>query len=77
MDQLDQTPKESTDFSPFCFPSFSVSFPGLFTATGVADGERDHNVGELTHGPDGCGWGIHRVWPAGEHLETREPLPEP
>lgn len=55
-DQSDQTPKESTDFSPFCFPPFfsSVSFPGLLTATGGADGERDH-------GPGGCGRGIHRV----------------
>lgn len=57
MDQSGRTPKESTDFSPLCFPSSSssVSFPGLFTAAGGADGERDHNVGELAHGPDGCG----------------------
>lgn len=61
---------------PFFFlPSFS--FPGVSTLPGGAGGERDQNVGALSSGPERCGRGLHRGWPAGEHLETGKPLSEP
>lgn len=55
----------------------SLSLPGFFTAPGGADGERDPDVGALSAAAADAGRGVRSGRPAGEHLETGEPLPQP
>lgn len=67
--------KYLTLFLSLCLPS--LSFPGFLTAPGGADGERDPDVWALSAAAAEPWRGVHSGWPAGEHLETGEPLPEP
>lgn len=62
-----------------CLPCslLSLPIPGVLTARGGADGERDPDVGAFPTAPADPGRGVHSGRPAGEHLETGEPLPEP
>lgn len=75
-DQWDKT--QNKPLTSYSFPPLpSLSLPGLVTAPGVADGERDQGVREFANGPADSGRGVDGAWHAGEHLETGEPLPQP
>lgn len=69
MNQHPELISDSLSLSPS--PSLpSVSFTGVFTAPGGADGERDPDVRALQAAPADPGRGVHSGRPAGEHLEA-------
>lgn len=72
-----QNRAQTSYFIFLSFSSPSVSLPGFFRATGGADGERDSDFGAFSAASAKPGRGVHTGRPAGEHLETGEPLPEP